>query len=183
MRVDRPRPFTFLLRGLQHTTIVERMFCTESDADCTAWLDAIRNVSESLKYEAMEQDSISVSQLPVDFGEIESGGQFAQENPPIIAVCSDEDRISRTTVADAGAQQMEIQYYDAPIDPSALHSVNGQMVVPQSIYQPSTSKTESSTKPAISQITLEDFDFLRLLGRGTFGSFSLIPSFLSPTHL
>ncbi|KAI6229780.1 AGC/AKT protein kinase [Aphelenchoides fujianensis] len=112
MRVDRPRPFTFLLRGLQHTTIVERMFCTESDRECAAWLEAIRNVSESLKYEAMEQDSISVSQLPVDFGEVESG---------------DEDRISRTTVADAGAQQMEIQYYDAPIDPSALHSVNGQM--------------------------------------------------------
>ncbi|KAI6241959.1 AGC/AKT protein kinase [Aphelenchoides fujianensis] len=98
MRVDRPRPFTFLLRGLQHTTIVERMFCTESDRECAAWLEAIRNVSESLKYEAMEQDSISVSQLPVDFGEVESG---------------DEDRISRTTVADAGAQQMEIQFYDA----------------------------------------------------------------------
>jgi RAC serine/threonine-protein kinase len=30
MKIDRPRPNTFLIRGLQWTTVVERMFCVDT---------------------------------------------------------------------------------------------------------------------------------------------------------
>lgn len=33
MKSDRPRPFTFIIRGLQWTTVIERMFSVESEED------------------------------------------------------------------------------------------------------------------------------------------------------
>jgi PH domain len=42
MSVDRPRPFTFIIRGLQLTTVIERMFYVETEHERTLWVDAIR---------------------------------------------------------------------------------------------------------------------------------------------
>lgn len=42
MSVDRPRPFTFIIRGLQMTTVIERMFYVETEHERTQWVDAIR---------------------------------------------------------------------------------------------------------------------------------------------
>lgn len=42
MSVDRPRPYTFIIRGLQLTTVIERMFYVETEHDRTQWVDAIR---------------------------------------------------------------------------------------------------------------------------------------------
>ena len=42
MSVDRPRPFTFIIRGLQLTTVIERMFYVETEHERTQWVDAIR---------------------------------------------------------------------------------------------------------------------------------------------
>lgn len=42
MSVDRPRPFTFIIRGLQWTTVIERMFHVETENDRVGWVDAIR---------------------------------------------------------------------------------------------------------------------------------------------
>merc|ERR1719273_2014862 len=45
MTADRPKPFTFLIRGLQMTTVVERMFHVER----AAWLEAIQGVKRRLE--------------------------------------------------------------------------------------------------------------------------------------
>lgn len=42
MSVDRPRPYTFIIRGLQLTTVIERMFYVEAEHERTQWVDAIR---------------------------------------------------------------------------------------------------------------------------------------------
>lgn len=42
MSVDRPRSYTFIIRGLQLTTVIERMFYVESEDERTQWVDAIR---------------------------------------------------------------------------------------------------------------------------------------------
>lgn len=42
MSVDRPRPFTFIIRVLQWTTVIERMFHVETEHDRQIWVDAIR---------------------------------------------------------------------------------------------------------------------------------------------
>ncbi|KAL8610401.1 RAC-gamma serine/threonine-protein kinase [Nucella lapillus] len=49
MKIDRPRPNTFLIRGLQWTTVVERMFCVDSPEEREEWIQAIRSVSDNLK--------------------------------------------------------------------------------------------------------------------------------------
>lgn len=33
MSVDRPKPYTFIIRGLQWTTVIERMFHVESERE------------------------------------------------------------------------------------------------------------------------------------------------------
>ena len=42
MSVDRPKSFTFIIRGLQLTTVIERMFYVETEHERTQWVDAIR---------------------------------------------------------------------------------------------------------------------------------------------
>lgn len=49
MKQEKPRSNTFVIRGLQWTTIVERMFCVESADEREDWIQAIRSVSENLK--------------------------------------------------------------------------------------------------------------------------------------
>ena len=48
MTADRPKPFTFLIRGLQMTTVVERMFHVESASERAVWLEAIEGVKKRL---------------------------------------------------------------------------------------------------------------------------------------
>ncbi|XP_052766750.1 RAC serine/threonine-protein kinase-like isoform X2 [Mya arenaria] len=49
MKQEKPRPNTFVIRGLQWTTIVERMFCVDTKEERDEWIAAIRSVSENLK--------------------------------------------------------------------------------------------------------------------------------------
>lgn len=49
MTVDRPRPFTFIIRGLQWTSVVERTFSVDTERERQEWTDAIRYVCEIYK--------------------------------------------------------------------------------------------------------------------------------------
>ncbi|VDM31860.1 unnamed protein product [Toxocara canis] len=49
MKVDRPKPNTFLVRGLQWTTIIERMFNADSAESREAWINAIKVSQNSAK--------------------------------------------------------------------------------------------------------------------------------------
>lgn len=49
MKMDRPKPFTFMIRGLQWTRVIERTFYADTEQDRQEWLDAIENVSATLK--------------------------------------------------------------------------------------------------------------------------------------
>ena len=48
MTADRPKPFTFFIRGLQMTTVVERTFHVESATERAGWLQAIEGVKKKL---------------------------------------------------------------------------------------------------------------------------------------
>lgn len=48
MAVDRPKPFTFIIRGLHFATVIERTFAVESEVERQAWTEAIRNVASRL---------------------------------------------------------------------------------------------------------------------------------------
>lgn len=49
MRQERPKANTFIIRGLQWTTVVERMFCVESQEEREEWIAAINSISDELK--------------------------------------------------------------------------------------------------------------------------------------
>lgn len=48
MKTDRPKQFTFIIRGLQRDSIIERTFHVDSEAERNDWCSAISNVSNSL---------------------------------------------------------------------------------------------------------------------------------------
>ena len=45
MAVDKPRPYTFTIRGLQWTTVIERNFSVDTEKEREEWVAAIRYVS------------------------------------------------------------------------------------------------------------------------------------------
>lgn len=49
MKQEKPKPNTFIIRGLQWTVVVERMFYVESNEEREDWIAAIRSVAENLK--------------------------------------------------------------------------------------------------------------------------------------
>uniref|UniRef100_A0A7E4VPX7 non-specific serine/threonine protein kinase n=1 Tax=Panagrellus redivivus TaxID=6233 RepID=A0A7E4VPX7_PANRE len=140
MKVEHPKPNTFLVRGLQFTTVIERMLNAESAALRDEWVNAIKRVSDDLKQhqdaEAVDQDQemVDVSDLPT---------------------------------------AMEPGTYDASIHGSLSTNVNvfsgfeafGQQRL-QVQQKPSTSKIPPSKR---SRVTLNDFEFLKMLGVGSFG--------------
>ena len=48
MTAEKPKPFTFFIRGLQMTTVVERMFHVDSASERAGWLEAIERVKKKL---------------------------------------------------------------------------------------------------------------------------------------
>lgn len=49
MRLEKPKPNTFIIRGLQMTTVVERMFYVDSPEEREEWIRAIQSVAEKLQ--------------------------------------------------------------------------------------------------------------------------------------
>lgn len=49
MTLDKPKPFTFIIRGLQWTQIIERTFHVESEEERQSWTEAIRNVANRIE--------------------------------------------------------------------------------------------------------------------------------------
>ncbi|CAH0389077.1 unnamed protein product [Bemisia tabaci] len=106
MTIDRPKPYTFIIRGLQWTSVIERTFHVESEQAREEWVEAIKAVSEKLA----QSETEDIEMKPEDYD------------------LSDEMR--------------------------AKFSVQGT----------SSNKTTGKQK-----ITLEHFEFLKVLGKGTFG--------------
>lgn len=51
MKTERPKPYTFIIRGLQWATVIERMFHVENDKDRDEWCAAISLVAGRLAEE------------------------------------------------------------------------------------------------------------------------------------
>lgn len=49
LKTERPKPFTFMLRGLQWTTVIERTFCVDSEKERNEWCEAIEHVAGMLQ--------------------------------------------------------------------------------------------------------------------------------------
>ncbi|XP_077288316.1 LOW QUALITY PROTEIN: AKT serine/threonine protein kinase [Arctopsyche grandis] len=109
MPFDRPKPYTFTIRGLQWTTVIERRFHVDSEKGREEWVQAIRYVANKLKENEAEQNAAS--------GDVDMGTMV------------DDDILSKLTMQGT-----------------------------------STGKTSGKKK-----VTLEKFEFVKVLGKGTFG--------------
>ncbi|OAD52985.1 RAC serine/threonine-protein kinase [Eufriesea mexicana] len=126
MSVDRPKPYTFVIRGLQWAAVIERTFHVETEQEREDWVAAIRLASEKQTQQQMQHSSSSED---VD---MESSGGGRSDSG---VVSSDVD----------GGSIDEL---------SAKFSVQG---------------TSSSKSTGKKKVTLENFEFLKVLGKGTFG--------------
>ncbi|KAH8268297.1 hypothetical protein KR026_004311, partial [Drosophila bipectinata] len=113
MSVDRPKPFTFIIRGLQWTSVIERTFAVDTELERQQWTEAIRNVSSRL----------------IEMGEMAM-------SPSVQTDMADVDM--------AGIAEVEL---------SEQFSVQGT----------------TCNSSGIKKVTLENFEFLKVLGKGTFG--------------
>lgn len=114
MTVDRPRPFTFIIRGLQWTSVVERTFSVDTERERQEWTDAIRTVASSLS----------------ELGET--------------AMCT-SDNTDMTDVDMASIAENEL------------------------CEKFSRQGTSTRSSGGVKKVTLENFEFLKVLGKGTFG--------------
>jgi RAC serine/threonine-protein kinase len=143
MKVEKPKANTFLIRGLQWTTVIERMqvpkykliqhfrsrFYAESAELREKWISAVKKVSENLKSTCDDQEMIDVNNVPM--------ADFSYGNQP--------GGSPSQTVAEAGAKQM-------------FEEMRANSIIKQSKHQ---GKSQQA-----STITLDHFEFLKVLGRG-----------------
>ncbi|KAG8189948.1 hypothetical protein JTE90_009087 [Oedothorax gibbosus] len=100
MKADRPKPFTFIIRGLQWTTVIERTFHVESEKEREEWMQAIQYVADRLQEQEPDQD---------------------------VEMMEQDDLMGRLNIS------------------TRTHGLKGR------------------------KITLDNFEFLKVLGKGTFG--------------
>lgn len=56
--LNKPKPYTILIRGLQWTTVVERLFFVDNESERQEWIFAIQMVANSLRSENVARTSI-----------------------------------------------------------------------------------------------------------------------------
>lgn len=139
MSVDRPKPYTFVIRGLQWTTVIERTFHVETEQEREDWVAAIRYVADKLATEEQQQNpqmQVTSSSDDVDMDTTTSATTRSSSSSSIGMVTSD-------ITGDGSIDEL-----------SAKFSVQG---------------TSSSKSTGKKKVTLENFEFLKVLGKGTFG--------------
>ena len=134
MSVDKPKPYTFVIRGLQWAAVIERTFHVETEQEREDWVEAIRYVAARLAAEKQSQMQHSSSSEDVD---MDTSGGGRSDSTGSIGVVSSSD-------VDSGSiDELSVKF-----------SVQG---------------TSSSKSTGKKKVTLENFEFLKVLGKGTFG--------------
>ncbi|KAK0085206.1 hypothetical protein PV326_005996 [Microctonus aethiopoides] len=134
MTIDRPKPYTFVIRGLQWTTVIERTFHVESERERAAWMSAIRFVADRMDRGEINQQSTQVMQIP--------------------SLSEDIDMENASGGRSDSMTSLDVDGVQGNDELSAKFSVQG------------TSNSKSTGKK---KVTLENFEFLKVLGKGTFG--------------
>jgi len=65
MTASKPKPFTFIIRGLQLTSVVERMFSVDTETQRQSWVEAIEKVKEGLAVHSPAGGTVSTNENPL----------------------------------------------------------------------------------------------------------------------
>lgn len=143
MSVDRPKPYTFIIRGLQWTTVIERTFAVETEAQRELWTEAIRNVASRL----CEMGETAVSPLPqTDMTDVEMAALAEDE---LSTTLNEQFSLRGTTCNSSGVKKVVSKQCNPSIGISYIIYTILIILIPLQ--------------------TLENFEFLKVLGKGTFG--------------
>lgn len=140
MTFPRPKPFTFLIRGLQWKTAIERTFYVDTEEERHDWLTAISYVAEKLASEQNQQQQQEETQM-----------QHSSSLEDVDMESSGGDRLDSCSSVGVVSSDMDCGSID---ELSAKFSVQG---------------TSSSKSTGKKKVTLENFEFLKVLGKGSFG--------------
>ncbi|EFN84927.1 RAC serine/threonine-protein kinase [Harpegnathos saltator] len=138
MSVDRPKPYTFVIRGLQWTTVIERTFHVETEQEREDWVAAIRYVADRLANVEHQQ----------------------QEQPQMQQSSSSEDVDMESSIGARSDSCTSLGVVSADADGGSIDELSAKF---------SVQGTSSSKSTGKKKVTLENFEFLKVLGKGTFG--------------
>lgn len=138
MSVDRPKPYTFVIRGLQWTTVIERTFHVETEQEREDWVAAIRYVANRLANEENQQ----------------------HEQPQMQQSSSSEDVDMESSVGARSDSCSSLGVVSTDLDGGSIDELSAKF---------SVQGTSSSKSTGKKKVTLENFEFLKVLGKGTFG--------------
>ncbi|WKY10369.1 hypothetical protein Q1695_002597 [Nippostrongylus brasiliensis] len=140
IRYDRPRANMFMIRCLQWTTVIERTFYAETAESRERWIAAIEQIANS--YRQHMSDEPQPQSVPEEMMEV---------------------------VSQASADDLTGQYA------AAAHAIMGQPLMPATNSNSAPPRNEmmsiadTSEAAKRDKITMDDFEFLKVLGKGTFG--------------
>jgi len=126
MKADRPKPFTFIIRGLQWTTVIERTFHVESEKEREEWMKAIELVADQLFDETADVE---------------------MKEPPAEGTCQESAPSSNNLTG------------------PSIDTRNEEFQMKFAVTGTSSRQHHSGRK----KVTLENFEFIKMLGKGTFG--------------
>lgn len=123
IKANRPRPFTFYIRGLHLYTVVERIFCVDTEEDRCLWISRIEEVKKKLEDEDKRNEA--------------SGG------------CGPDGG------GGADGVDMEVEPW-----------TTGTGEEPDNPFSKRSTRQKGHGK---SRVTFENFEYVKVLGKGTFG--------------
>jgi len=102
MKTDRPKPYTFIIRGLEFSRVLERTFCTESEADRQDWINSIERVADSINQAGPSAGSLAFIKSA---SSLTSSGTISENNK----------MITNTPVGSYGSSGSGVSYMDVDL--------------------------------------------------------------------
>ncbi|KAI4873844.1 hypothetical protein NFI96_018838, partial [Prochilodus magdalenae] len=184
MKTERPKPNTFIIRCLQWTTVIERTFHVDTPEERDEWVEAIQMVADKLAKQ--EEEGILCS--PTSQIEIVNERRGFYGTPPSATISNER--------AKADALQSLYEYFtyadwsttcrgSDPVcvaDKLAKQEEEGILCSPTSQIEIVNEEEMDTSISHHKRKTMNDFDYLKLLGKGTFGKVILVKEKASGTY-
>ncbi|TKS85907.1 RAC-gamma serine/threonine-protein kinase [Collichthys lucidus] len=154
MKTERPKPNTFIIRCLQWTTVIERTFHVDSPDERDEWTEAIQMVADKLQRQEEERIQCSPTSN-ID--------NMVEEEMDISTTHHKRKVTQRPTHTLTNKDKLILEHTQN--DSSCSLSCNDLL--------PLTACNLKRKWSSQSQ-TMSDFDYLKLLGKGTFGKVILV---------